>query len=65
MTIEQMRENISKAYPSDKWKFRVKTMPENQVIAIYYSFQQHPPKVEKKKKPKKGEEQYEQISMDI
>lgn len=61
MTIEQMREYVSKMYPSDKWKFRVKTMPDNQIIAIYHRLKEKPPKV---KKDPKGEH-YEQLSMDI
>ncbi len=37
MNIHEMRNFISKAYPGQKWKNRVKKMGENQIIAIYYN----------------------------
>lgn len=37
MNLHEMRDFISKAYPGQKWKHRVKKMGENQIIAIYYS----------------------------
>lgn len=37
MNLHEMRDFISKAYPGQKWKNRVKKMGENQIIAIYYS----------------------------
>ena len=37
MTINQMRTFVSKAYPGDGWISRVKRMPDNQIIAIYYN----------------------------
>ena len=37
MNIHEMRNFISKAYPGQEWKNRVKKMGENQIIAIYYS----------------------------
>lgn len=39
MTIGQMRDYISNAYPGDKWKERVAYMHKSQVIAIFYSLQ--------------------------
>lgn len=38
MDVSNMRYAISGAYPGDRWKARVNTMPENQVIAIYNHF---------------------------
>lgn len=38
MSIEQMRDAISKVHKSHWWKSKVANMPDNQVIAIYYSF---------------------------
>lgn len=37
MSVREMRAAISKAYESATWRDKVKTMPDNQVIAIYYS----------------------------
>lgn len=39
MTLEQMRSKIASVYNSPKWIARVSTMPENQIVAIYYSFE--------------------------
>lgn len=36
MTIEQMRNEISMAYPGDGWKLKVARMIDNQVIAVYH-----------------------------
>jgi major membrane immunogen (membrane-anchored lipoprotein) len=36
--IEQMREAVRKAYRGDQWNWKVKRMPEAQVIRLYYSF---------------------------
>lgn len=38
MTIASMRKAISRVYNSPRWFNRVAKMPDNQVIAIYYSF---------------------------
>lgn len=32
-----MRSFIGKAYPGDGWLSKVKRMPDNQIIAIYYN----------------------------
>ena len=37
MTIYQMRAAIASVYSGEKWKKRVHNMPEDQIIAIYYS----------------------------
>lgn len=37
MNIEQMRLFVSEAYKGDSWKTRVKSMSDEQVIAIYCS----------------------------
>ena len=39
MTVEEQRTAISKVYPTEKWKNKVENMPEDQVIAIYLTFQ--------------------------
>lgn len=38
MSVEQMREIITKLYSSQTWKNRVDKMADNQVIAIYHSY---------------------------
>lgn len=50
MTVNSMREYVSKMYNSDKWRLRVHGMDDNQVIAIYHTMierGQKPPKKEK------------------
>lgn len=37
MTVEGMREALLVAYSGDKWKRKVWSMPDNQVIAVYKS----------------------------
>lgn len=39
MSIEQMRVEIVKVYPGTKWRKRVERMPDDQVLAIYKSFE--------------------------
>lgn len=36
MDIYEMRKRVSKAYPGDKWKTRVRNMTDDQIIAIFY-----------------------------
>ena len=38
MTIYQMRAAIASVYSGEKWKRKVQNMPEDQIIAVYYSF---------------------------
>ena len=38
LSIEYMRKSISKIYPGEKWKRKVSSMPDYQVMAIYDSF---------------------------
>ena len=38
MTVRFMRKEISKVYNNKTWANRVAMMPDNQVIAIYFSF---------------------------
>lgn len=40
MSVEQMREAIAWVYPSEKWKYRVSKMADDQVMAIYFKFNQ-------------------------
>lgn len=37
MNINQMRSFVIKAYPGDGWLSKVKRMPDNQIMAIYYN----------------------------
>jgi hypothetical protein len=38
ITIDDARYIIGNVYDTKTWKQRVRTMPDNQVLAIYYSF---------------------------
>lgn len=38
LTIDEMRSYITSKYESNTWRYKVERMPENQVIAVYYSF---------------------------
>jgi hypothetical protein len=41
MSVDQMREYVIKRYPGSlTWAARVKKMPDNQVMAIYYNLKQ-------------------------
>lgn len=55
MTVERMRENLSKVYPSPNWRLRVNAMDDRRVIAIYRSMLERgglkPKKSHKKKEP--------------
>ena len=55
MTIERMREHVSKVYPSPRWEEKVRNMPDIQVIAVYKDMQHYdrlkPKKSIKKKEP--------------
>lgn len=64
MSISQMREAIAKVYEGIRWKARVSKMAENQVIAIYRSFQKSG-KFEKKKETVKRQSNsnYQQLTM--
>ena len=37
MESYQMRDRVKKAYPGDNWKRKVDRMPDDQIIALYYS----------------------------
>lgn len=39
MTVNMMREVIIKAYEGKKWREKVLSMPDNQVIAVYRRLQ--------------------------
>lgn len=36
MTNDQMRDKVMEAYRGDNWKQKVRRMPDDQIIAIYY-----------------------------
>lgn len=38
MSVQQMRAAIYEVYPGRRWKIKVQNMPDDQVIAVYYSF---------------------------
>lgn len=38
MSIDQMRHEVAKAYSGEKWKHKVKNMPDDQILAIYTRF---------------------------
>lgn len=38
MTNDQMREKVAAAYDGDNWKQKVRRMPDDQIVAIYYRF---------------------------
>lgn len=57
MTIQQMREKISKVYSAKTWPDRVSRMPDHQVVGVYYSFLKRG-KFEKKK------EEFHQITLE-
>lgn len=40
--MNEMRRFVSEQYKTDSWKQKVKQMPENQVMALYYKFQGKP-----------------------
>lgn len=68
--IGYMRSKISQVYPYPKWTERVKWMPDNQVMAIYYKFRDEgrfdgvtTKKQEKKIKVEIPKEQYVQMSI--
>jgi len=53
MNVETMRREIAGVYSGEKWKKRVKQMPENQVLAVYNTFV----RTDRFKKQKEKEEQ--------
>lgn len=51
--IDLMRQEVAKMYDGDRWKRRVKKMPDGQVTAIYLKHQANAEaKSKEKKKPK-------------
>lgn len=50
--IEVMRSEVAKMYPGDKWKRRVKKMPDSQITAIYLKRQANLARATKKGKKK-------------
>lgn len=40
MSVDQMREVITKVYPAERWQKKVAKMSEEQVMAIYFKFAQ-------------------------
>ncbi len=66
MKIEVMRREISNVYSGEKWKKRVKNMPENQVLAVYNSFVKTDrfEKQKEKEKEQKKEPEYKQLTFE-
>lgn len=59
MTVNEMRNYISKRYNTMKWKTKVAQMPTHQVIAIYKSFKDR----EYKRPAVEEDPHYHQIDM--
>jgi len=38
MSLDQMRNTLLTVYPGERWKRKVSTMADGQVIAMYYKF---------------------------
>ena len=38
LSVEDMRAAIAEVYKGGRWLYKVENMPDNQVIAVYYSF---------------------------
>jgi len=58
MTCDNMREQILKAYPGERWRNRVACMADRQVIAIYKNLKKRGElRVHKEKKPYEQAEQ--------
>ena len=65
-SVEQMREQIAKAYGGDIWQDKVKKMPEQQVIAIYFKMLRDNPNLLKKERSidnQNKKEEYHQITI--
>ena len=61
MTVSQMRNRLGDVYTAKTWQNRVKRMPDNQVIAVYYSFLERGKfDIPKKKK----QEEFHQITLE-
>lgn len=56
MEIEKMKKELYNVYPNNTWFNKVNSMPDNQVLAIFYKFKEKG-KFEKKKEKKTNEEQ--------
>lgn len=68
MTIEQMRKYVADSYPnSENWQKKAKSMPPNQVIAIYNSLRARVSspnrKIKKNENTQKPKEEYHQITL--
>lgn len=53
MDVKHMKEFILKMYPGDGWKHKVNGMPDNQIMAVYFSMKnkgQKPIKENKREK---------------
>lgn len=61
MTVEAMRCRISEVYESNRWRMRVRMMPDNQVIAIYRNMLERG--LFERKNRRKSKIRYQQISM--
>lgn len=62
MEVYQMREKIKKVYPTETWRNRVDHMPDNQVMAIYFSMKESG-RLDKPKKKTKETEEFRQMTM--
>lgn len=54
ISVEQMRERVQEEYQGKAWRDKVTKMPDNQVIRLYYSFNERGKAVGgKPKRPRK------------
>ena len=63
MTVDQMREEIIKAYSGPNWRLKVMGMPDRQVIAIYKDMNRKGRFLKKRRKEPKMKETCVQLNM--
>jgi hypothetical protein len=71
MTIANMRDYVKEAYKGQAWKDKVDRMPDNQIIRLYYTFNERgvdsnnrkPPRPRKPRR-EKPKDRCEQLSFD-
>lgn len=62
MQVDDMREKIASVYPGAGWKWKVRHMPEKQVMAVYFDFLKRG-RFDKPKKAKAKEPEYVQLTI--
>lgn len=66
VSINQMRDLVRNAYKGEEWRAKVDRMPDNQVIRLYYSFNERGTfnKKPTKARREKRKDRCEQLSFD-